>query len=220
MNMNYTQATFRTTYVFMCFACILSLTTSFYVKSDQMRQILLLECLITGFAAYIYSFYNKEIDEKGLTHESPSGWRGINRLRYIDWSFTTPLMLISLSLFLSMKSGIKIDPLEMFLIVLLDWAMLYFGYLGENNRLKKWLADILGFIPFAGIFWLLCNRFLRNMSIPFNNCLFAFYFVLWFSYGVLYMSKEKIMNTYFNVLDCIAKAFVAIFISCHFLYGA
>ena len=97
--------------------------------------------------------------------------------------------------------------------------MLYFGYLGEEKIINKLLADLLGFIPFSAIFWLLYKNYINGNTNNSNKILFAVYFIIWFSYGVLYTFNEKVMNTVFNILDCIAKAFVAIWVSLTLVKG-
>jgi hypothetical protein len=116
-----------------------------------------------------------------------------------------------------MYSGIKINPVIILVIVLLDWIMLLFGYLGEKNILSKMKADICGFIPFIIIFIILYMIFIKNNNIVINNILFTAYFILWSMYGILYMFDKSVMNTYFNVLDCVAKVFVSIFITLRFV---
>ena len=214
---NFTQLSFRTTYVFMILACITAFGASFFVKSPGMRKILWIETAICGVASYIYAKYNDSIDTYNLSHTRTLGWDGVNKLRYIDWAITTPLMLISLTLFLSHHSGVKVDPSLYLGIVILDLLMLYFGYAGETKRMTKIMADIFGFIPLIVIFGLLYKTFIHGRNNKENNIIISLYFVLWSLYGVLYMFDEKIMNTWFNILDCISKAFVSIGITAYFL---
>jgi len=214
---NFTQLSFRTTYVFMVLACILAFSASFFVKTPNMRKILWVETIICGFASYIYAQYNDSIDTYNLSHTRTLGWAGVNKLRYIDWAVTTPLMLISLTLFLSHHSNVKVDPSLYFGIVILDWLMLYFGYAGETNKMTKMMADIFGFIPLIVIFGLLYRTFIHGRNNKENNIIISVYFVIWSLYGVLYMFDEKVMNTWFNILDCIAKAFVSMAITAYFL---
>jgi bacteriorhodopsin len=214
---NFTQLSFRTTYYFMILAFIVSFISSFLVKSKSARNILWIECIITGYAAYIYSQYNEAIDKYNLTHKKALGWDKVNNLRYMDWFITTPLMLATLILFLSLNTNQPINIGCLICLIMLDWIMLLFGYLGEQKRINKLLADILGFIPFSAIFWILYKNYIKGRTNKSNKLLFIAYFILWFSYGVLYMFDEKVMNTVFNILDCVAKAFVAIGISSTFL---
>jgi bacteriorhodopsin len=69
----------------------------YYVPNRGKRTILGIEFIITAIASYVYSKYNQSIHEHQLSHTT-LGWKGVNHLRYFDWAFITPLMLISLSL--------------------------------------------------------------------------------------------------------------------------
>jgi bacteriorhodopsin len=174
-----------------------------------MRNILWIESTITCIASSVYYLYNIEIDKYNLSHENTLGWEDVNRLRYMDWALTTPLMLISLIFVLSMNSGIAIHLSQIVGIVILDWLMLFFGYLGEKHILDKMVADVLGFIPFFLMFGFIYKMFLEGKKISENMVIFSIYFFLWIAYGVLYMFDEKTMNTVFNILDCVSKAFVS-----------
>lgn len=212
------QSSFTITYYLLFFASCFSFLVSIFVKTIAMRNILWLESTITCIAGYIYSLYSQEIDlGTGELDKILEGWPGVNRLRYIDWTMTTPLMLISLSLVLSMYSGIKVPILKTVTIVVLNLLMLLFGYLGESNMMDRLTADILGFIPFMAIFGMLYMTYIKPKNIGINNFLFWFYFIVWFLYGIVYMFGEQVMNTSFNVLDAIAKAFVAIGLSVYFM---
>ena len=214
---NLTQLSYRTTYFFLILATIVSFSASFFLKSNNKRNILWIETIITAIASSIYYLYNKSIDKYNLTHKKTLGWENINKLRYLDWAFTTPLMLISLILLLSVNTGIKINIIQIIIIVILDWIMLAFGYLGEMNIIQKKISEILGFIPFIIIFYILYITFINGKNNLFNNILFIVYFLIWASYGILYMFDEKTMNMIFNILDCISKAFVSFFITGHLL---
>jgi len=212
----FTKNTFKATYILMLIACFFVLCTGIYVTNSKKRTILGIEFAITAIASYIYSKYNDSLDTYRLTHATTLGWEGVNKLRYLDWSITTPLMLISLSLLLSMNSGIKISTPFIVTIVVLDWLMLWAGYLGETHQINRPMADIVGFVPFFVIFYMLYRTFINGKSKA-NIILYGVYFCIWIMYGILYMFNEKIMNTYFNILDAIAKAFVAIGISLHLI---
>jgi len=214
---NFLQLSFRTTFYFLMLACTFTLIAVFFVKTNFIRYILLTELTITGIAAFVYNYYNNSIIKYNLTSESTLGWNDINRLRYFDWFNTTPLMLISFILILSLFNNIPINISLIIIIIILDFIMLSFGYIGEQNILNKILANILGFIPFLILFYIIYITFIKDSKDIKSIVLFITYFVLWSMYGVLYMFDEKIMNQTFNILDCISKAFVSIGITIYFL---
>jgi bacteriorhodopsin len=141
----------------------------------------------------------------------------VNKLRYLDWAMTTPLMLVSLSLVLSMNSGIKFYTERIVAIVILDFFMLYSGYLGETGRLDRMSANVLGFLPFIGIFGILYVTYVKGRNNWLNKALFGAYLFIWSLYGVAYLFDEDTMNMSYNILDCIAKAFIAMGLSAHFV---
>jgi len=215
------QITFEITYYFLIFACILSFISIFIVKNSKMRIILGIEVIITGFAGFIYYNILKNVMNKYKESNSNIKLSGrldeIDVLRYADWPITTPLMLISLSLILSFNSGIKHSIIGTIVIVILDWIMLYFGYLGYQKILDKRIANILGFIPFVLIFIILYMIYIKPKNIFINNLLFISYFIIWALYGIFYLVDEKIMNILYNILCLIAKPFIAICIAIDFL---
>jgi hypothetical protein len=83
--------------------------------------------------------------------------RNITPYRYLDWSITTPLMLITLSAYLNYDGSTPTRLVEflsnhtgsMVKIVLLNAAMLGFGIIGEFGYLSHYTSTALGFIPFA-----------------------------------------------------------------------
>ena len=101
----------------------------------------------------------------------------------------------------------------MFTIIILDYIMLLFGYLGELNIINKWTSMILGFVPFFIIFYLIFNTFMLKSYNPFNYLIFGIYFIIWAGYGVSYIFEEKTKNILMNIFDCLSKAVVAIILS-------
>lgn len=216
---NKTLISFQITYYSLFFVSCLSFFISFFIKSVEHRNILWLESTITGISSCMYFFYIKKI--KNINDEicQEINWKKIGFLRYIDWAITTPMMLLSLSMILSLNGGIKIDIVQIGYIFILDWFMLYVSYAGENNVIDRTTANILEFIPFVIIFGLLYNKFIKNKNIKQNNMIFIYYFIVWFLYGIMYMFDEKTMNTYFNILDLFSKTFITICVSLIYFYN-
>jgi bacteriorhodopsin len=131
-------------------------------------------------------------------------------MRYVDWAITTPIMLLVLILVLGENIKQSVKFIFYFIIVLLNFAMLFMGYLGEINYLPKLNATILGFIPFTILFYLVYITFVKGKNSMANNVMFGLYVVIWSLYGVVYMFEEELKNICFNILDLIAKCFVGI----------
>ena len=83
--------------------------------------------------------------------------------------------------------------------------MLYIGYLGETNSMKKWQACILGFIPFFAMFGLIFKKFVQPIYKLSNYLIFTTFTLVWSLYGIVYMFNEVNKNIIMNILDCFAK---------------
>jgi bacteriorhodopsin len=207
--------TYRVTYSFLLLAFIVALVSSFCVKNVMARSILIIEVIISAVAAFVYSYYFSLLKKHQSQHTVIEFQT--EKLRYFDWAITTPLMLCSLSLVLSMSSGVALDMMTVVVIVLLDWLMLYIGYLGETKAMGRAWASVLGFIPLYINFDILYNKFLLAGSNTASKLMFATYFTVWSTYGLVYIFDHTSKNISYNILDCIAKPFVALSLSGYFL---
>jgi hypothetical protein len=147
--------------------------------------------------------------------------RNITPFRYLDWSITTPLMLITLSGFLY-HDETKRTRLSNFLskykdsilkIVSLNAAMLLFGIFGEFGYLTPYLASALGFIPFLFNFKYIKETFLPSSDDTFKNATFYWFVFFWALYGVFAVMNYTIKNTGYNILDIFAKNFFGLFLA-------
>ena len=150
--------------------------------------------------------------------------------RYIDWSITTPTMLITLILYIiysyHREKG-DTSKLEFFKllsensstithVLLLNWLMLIFGYLGEVKILPTITGVMLGFIPFLLYYLIIYINYVRNQS-GFN--LFLYFFIFWSFYGVAALFPYYAKNSFYNILDLFAKNFFGLFLSYTILAG-
>ena len=79
----------------------------------------------------------------------------MTRRRYIDWSITTPIMLISTIIYmdymykrenepeatLTLMDFLRDNRTNIVLIFVLNALMLLFGYMGETRRIKKHIGS-------------------------------------------------------------------------------
>jgi hypothetical protein len=145
--------------------------------------------------------------------------------RYIDWIITTPTMLITLMIYLiylNKRVENKINELNLFTllkenlnifipVVLLNWLMLLFGYLGEMRIIPVLLGVFLGFIPFLSYYYIIyVNYVTQNAS---EKLLFWYFFFFWSLYGVVAILPYYVKNSFYNILDLFAKNFFGIFLS-------
>jgi bacteriorhodopsin len=147
--------------------------------------------------------------------------QNITPVRYLDWAITTPLMLITLSGFLSHDDN-KPSRLSEFLsnnkgsiitIVLLNAAMLLFGLVGEFGYLNVYTSTALGFIPFALNFKYIKDTFLPSDKDMFKNAVFYWFVFFWALYGVFALMSYTVKNVGYNILDIFAKNVFGLFLA-------
>ena len=179
------------------------------------RQLLLLELVVQFFEGsfYVWLAYNFT----KVLNVTPK--------RYIDWFVTTPTMLITLMTYLIYLNTMvenKTTELEFFTVlkensnifipvVLLNWLMLLFGYLGEMRIIPVLLGVFLGFIPFLLYYYIIyVNYVTQNTS---GYLLFWYFVFFWSLYGFVAVLPYYVKNAFYNILDLFAKNFFGIFLS-------
>lgn len=172
-------------------------------NDPNVRHVMNLETCISVVAAYYYSIFQEKIKKK-------IDWKEISQMRYIDWAITTPLMLLSLCLVLSMNSKTIIHISSYLFIVVMNYIMLLFGYLGETNKLDRGLSDVLGFAAFFTMFGYIFKEYVQPKYSLDNYILFSLFVVIWSLYGVAYLLPDAPKNIFMNYLDLTAKCLVGI----------
>jgi bacteriorhodopsin len=197
----YVKFSFNMTYIFLLTTATITFIEAMRTSNPTVRHVLNLETAISVIAGYFYSIFLQKIamyEKENL----PIDWEDVVRTRYIDWSMTTPLMLLALCLTLSTAVGKTLALSTISLIIVLNFAMLYIGYLGETGDMNKWVACIVGFIPLVIMFGVIYKKFVSNFS---NKIIFGIFVSLWSLYGVVYMFDDLTKNMAMNILDCLAK---------------
>jgi len=195
---------FMLTYIILLTTGTITFIEALRTTTPQIRHIFNLETAISLIAGYFYSLFVTKIDIDNIDYAE------ISRMRYVDWAITTPIMLLVLTLVLGQNIKKHVKLIFFALILLLNYSMLLFGYLGEINILEKIEASILGFIPFILIFYLIYKTFIKGHKSIANNVMFGLYICIWSLYGVVYLFDEELKNICFNALDLIAKCFVGL----------
>ena len=191
-------------------------------RDEILKDLLKVELIvqIVEFIFYVWLIYYFNKVSKNITP-----------YRYLDWSITTPLMLISLSAFLKhdSSSGTS-ERLGGFLtnnkdsiikIVVLNSLMLLCGILGEFGYLSVYTAVGLGFIPFILNFKFIKDTFLPPLKketqpssdVKFKHYMFYWFVFFWSLYGVFATMNYTTKNTGYNILDVFAKNFFGIFLA-------
>jgi|LauGreSuBDMM15SN_2_FD.fasta_scaffold06265_1 hypothetical protein len=91
-------------------------------------------------------------------------------------------------------------------IFILNWLMLFFGYLGEIGKLGTRTSVGLGFIPFILYFFIIYNKFAKYSSF-YGKLLYWVFFTVWSLYGVAALFSYYWKNIFYNILDLFAKNF-------------
>jgi len=144
--------------------------------------------------------------------------------RYIDWTFSTPIMLISTIVFMKyqeyreknidktfrMFDFFKENKNNIFKIFIYNGLMLLCGFLGEAGIIDKRIGIPLGFVFFYLSFNLIYKEYGKKSDL--GKKLFTFLVIVWGLYGVAAMTDLKTKNISYNILDIIAKNFYGLFI--------
>jgi len=203
--------TFMTTYIILLTTATITIIEALRTPIPFIRHVLNLETAISVIAGYFYSVFVSKFDRFEENHIAID-WQDIIKTRYIDWSITTPLMLITLCLVLGENSvpSRLIHLSTILMIVLLNYFMLFIGYLGEISMMNKFTACIMGFIPFFAMFSIIFYRFVGFKARLSSYLLYGFYLIIWSMYGVVYLFSEEVKNICMNVLDLFAKCFIGL----------
>jgi len=200
---------FYITYVLLLTTATITVIEAIRTQNPVIRHILNLETCISIVAGYFYSVFVAKIDEYQKENKKIN-WSEFTETRYIDWSITTPIMLLTLCIVLGNNIQ-KTVPFGIFLIIVMfNYLMLYIGYLGEQQKINKIFASIFGFIPFFGMFYLIFSRFVLPKYRLDNYILFTMYVLVWSLYGVVYLLPEEPKNIAMNILDVISKCLIGI----------
>jgi bacteriorhodopsin len=206
---HYVKFSFVITYILLLTTGTITFIEAMRTNKPHVRHILNLETAISVIAGYFYSVFVSQIDK--FTEESkPIDWGDITKTRYIDWSITTPIMLLVLCVVLGTNTNVTLRFPVIVSVVILDYLMLYAGYLGEIGKITRWTGMIAGFVAFVLIFAIIFFLFVRPKYVFANYVLFGIYLVVWSLYGVFYMLGEEYKNIGMNILDLTAKCFVGL----------
>jgi hypothetical protein len=193
-------------------ADIWGLTIQVSEQFQIFKQLLTIELgvQIVEFIYYIWMTLN--IDKK----------KNITIYRYFDWFITTPLMLLTLMVYLENNSEYPISSVIEFvkkyksivaIVIFLNFLMLLFGLFGELGWINPRTSALIGFIPFALYYLIIYRAFVyqKPISNQKRNVYFYFLFV-WLLYGVAALLPYIYKNSMYNILDLFAKNFFGLFL--------
>jgi len=202
------EYSFYITYILLLTTGTITLVEALRTKSQAIRNILNLETCISIVAAYFYSIFITYV-ENGNTDK-------ITTFRYVDWSVTTPMMLISLILTMIYNNGSGAIYLKNILYVLiLNYGMLLSGYLGETGTVHSLLSNLVGFLFFGGLFTYIYKTYMKKYSLS-SMILFFAYVIIWGMYGIVYFFPQDEKMLGYNILDLTAKCLIGLFLWAYF----
>jgi hypothetical protein len=181
------------------------------------RQLLFLEIAVQAIEGlfYVWLLFNFT----SITNVSPK--------RYIDWMITTPTMLVTLIFYLIFlerreknEDTVGLNFVDLAIengntisnVFILNWAMLFFGYLGEMNVISTLTGVLLGFVPFLLYYYIIYQKYAVESSLT-GIKIFWYFFIFWSLYGVVALLPYYLKNGIYNILDLFAKNFFGLFLS-------
>lgn len=203
---NTVKMTFYFTYVLLLTTGTITFIEALATTNPLVRHIMNLETCISIIAGYFYSVFINKITTVAGTID----YKEINDMRYNDWFITTPLMILVVMLSLSYNNKESVHIGTYLAAILLNFGMLYSGYLGDTKKISKTTGCIIGFLFFIGLFSLIYFNFVKSSSKMFNLILFGIYVFIWGLYGFVYLLEEEDKNIIYNILDVTAKCFVGL----------
>jgi hypothetical protein len=101
-------------------------------------------------------------------------------------------------------------------IILLNWTMLFFGYMSELGKINVITSTFLGFIPFFMMFYIIYENYSKYTQTGKNT--FLYIVIVWSFYGIAALMKYEIKNIMYNVLDLFSKNFFALYLAYILIY--
>ena len=129
---------------------------------------------------------------------------------------TTPILLLTLLLFIQYFNNDLVNLWKYLIVFILNYVMLYFGYLGETKKIDKMIALFIGFIAFIVMFLFIYFKFIINNKSLVVNILFIVFIIIWSSYGLIYLLNDEIKNHMYNHQDILSKGLFSTFITFYF----
>ena len=210
--MHMQKLTFNLAYILLIGSSILTgfgTLNTFPKEIIPLKYILSIETCVTIIASVAYSYLISSYTTKQNFD--------LTFYRYLDWFATTPLLLISLIIYLSYVKNknennktiekkddtynIILKDNNILIIILLNLLMLTFGYMGECKVMNYIVANILGFIPFIIMLYIIWKNYCNQSNIH----VFIIFSIIWSMYGIVYYFDSNSKNISYNILDIITK---------------
>lgn len=187
---------FMTTYIVLFGYTAITLIEALRTPCINTRHIMNIETAVSLVAGIVYGTFLDKMKQPNFKLSE------IIPMRYMDWMITTPLILLAVVLFYNTKLN-SVDYKCYIIIVILNWLMLLFGYLGESKIISSMKGLLLGFFFYAAM---LLYMYMYIIPKGCSLAVFIIFAVIWTGYGIAYMLKEEEKNIAYNILDILSKA--------------
>lgn len=195
-----TKNTFFSAYLILFGYTIITLIEAIRTPSLIVRHIMNIETAVSLIAGLVYGFLNEEVRKPGADLSK------ITQIRYLDWSITTPLILLTILLFYNGESAV--DFKTYLGIAGLNAGMLFSGYLGETGGVHKMTGGLIGFLFFGAMLFMMYTCCIPKGQMKIVFWIFA---ILWALYGIAYYIEDpETKNISYNMLDITSKALFGI----------
>lgn len=180
-----------------------------------LNEVLTLETFVQAVELFFYIYFLKPMAVSSLYQMAS--------VRYFDWVITTPTMLLTTIVYfkyqeylekqkgiLSFTTFLRDNQQDIITIVICNFLMLLFGYLGEIGVIDMASSLTFGFLFFGFTFYTIYTKYAVNSQ----NSLQLFYFILlvWGLYGFAALLTPRHKNNMFNILDIFAKNFFGLYL--------
>jgi len=203
------QFSFMVSYILLLTTGTICFIEALRTNSPMIRHIFNLETCISIVAGYFYYLFLEKLKDYELKNKDID-WKEMTQIRYLDWCITTPMMLIVLCAALAYNIK-KVVPISIIsIVIVLNYTMLYLGYLGETNVLEKCAAAGASFLAFFMMYSVIFYYYIKpKYNLP-NYVFYSLYFVVWTLYGIVYFLEEETKNNAFNALDVFSKCLIGL----------
>lgn len=201
----FVKETFLFSCIFLFGTTIITFIESMKTESVKARHILNVETAVSLIAGYVYSIFLT------MTQKEDFNLKHITQVRYMDWVITTPFLILGLVLFFTFYSKRPLHFSSFFLVIIFNYLMLLFGYLGETENIDKMTGGILGFIAYFLMLYFLYTRFVKHDDFRHKQTIFIVFAIIWSFYGIAYYLSDENKNILYNFLDVISKSGFGLF---------
>ena len=207
---------YRSAVFSLCFQCLTLLIISLSYLSPKLR---------TDSEAVLRTIVTLEVSSQGaellwytlvvFVYRKIATWT-----RYIDWVFSTPLMLMSLALFFNHRARAPVEDIsstfQWWGMLVFNMLMLVGGFLVETQRVNAWQGLLFGSVSFVISFFFLGTFVDRSDVLSF--VLFGINYTIWALYGVAACLSYVGKNVAYNNLDIVSKNIFGLFLLMYVLF--